>query len=46
MGIASAAFTLAIGAIGALICWKGFRLATRIISHMFDELGEWLEKII
>jgi hypothetical protein len=46
MGIASAAFTLAIGAIGALVCWKGFRLAIRIVSHMFDELGEWFEKIV
>ena len=46
MGIANAAFTLAIGALGALVCWKGFKLAVRIVKHMFNELGDWLEKVI
>lgn len=46
MGIASAALTMAIGALGALICWKGFRLAIRIVGHMFDELEGWLTKIL
>ena len=45
MGIATEALSLMVGCIGIVICWKGFKLALKLVGKMFDEFGDWLESI-
>ena len=46
MSIAMTAMSLMIGCIGIVVCWKGFKLALKLVGKMFDEFGNWLENII
>ena len=46
MSIAMTAMSLMIGCIGSVVCWKGFKLALKLVGKMFDEFGNWLENII
>ncbi len=46
MSIAMTAMSLMIGCIGIVVCWKGFKLALKLVGKMFDEFGSWLENII
>lgn len=46
MSIAMTAMSLMIGCIEIVVCWKGFKLALKLVGKMFDEFGSWLENII
>lgn len=43
MGIAMTAMSFTVGCIGIVVCWRGFKLALKLVGKMFDDFGNWLE---